>query len=225
METGIVDIFATKGVEYILVIGYLALLVPFVFLLGPKARRARAAAPAGLGWFDLPEGFSFHPGHAWALADGEGVVRVGMDDFAGKFVGPPAKLDLPIPGAALVAGGRGWHVENGPVAVDMVSPVDGEVLEVNPEAVKAPGSVAQDPYGAGWLMKVRVAHPKTALKNLMSGKLARAWIDQTAEALLAASGNGLGALAQDGGQPAPGFALWLPEDARKRVAERFFLAG
>src|SRR5215831_8329759 len=93
----LVSPFQAKVVEYLIAVAYLVLFVPFWrYLSGPRAvatRTARVrrpitdAVPEG-GWFAVPDGMSFHPGHAWLQADGDGVVTVGADEFAFKLVAP-----------------------------------------------------------------------------------------------------------------------------------------
>src|SRR3990170_7100744 len=89
------DFLPTKGVEYLLVLGYLALLVPFWwFFFGQassrvpaSARVARRLAPSPAEMFRVPEGVMFHAGHAWARPEEAGVMTVGLDDFAQQLMG------------------------------------------------------------------------------------------------------------------------------------------
>ena len=80
------ELFATKGIEYIVVIGYLLVLVPFGFVLSrAKVGSAVAGAVSRVGramrsWFQMPEGYHFHPGHSWAAPDGEDEAHTAQDD-------------------------------------------------------------------------------------------------------------------------------------------------
>ena len=107
------DLFATKGIEYLIVVGYLLFLVGFWRLvLHPGA--ARVASGAGQArrpmrrWFDVRDGFFFHQGHSWAAPDDGDLMRVGVDDFAQKLLGAPAAIELPAVGTSLRQGERGW---------------------------------------------------------------------------------------------------------------------
>jgi glycine cleavage system H protein len=222
--------FATKGIEYLLVIGYLALFVPFAVLLHRIARgreplpQAEAAPPRrSSSWFRLPEGFLVHRGHAWALPEGEGVFRVGMDDFARRLIGEPTALVLPSPGKKLDQGERGWQARVNGHLLDLLSPVRGEVLEVNERAVESPAVVSDDPYGEGWLMKVRVPQPSAAEANLLSDRLARAWYDEVEEEVGSLMEGCSGAVLQDGGVPVSGFARELAGDHWPELAAKFLL--
>ena len=109
----------------------------------------------------------------------------------------------------------------------MLCPVRGEVVVVNEELLKSPQLVSDDPYGQGWLMKVRVPRVQPALRNLLSGNLATAWVDDTMEVLQQRmSGNeSLGVVLQDGGLPVSGFARELSPEAWDEVVTEFLLTS
>ena len=222
--------FATKGIEYLLVVVYAAVFIPFAILLYRIAQRMTTlpqAEPAIHGqngsWFQLPEGFSVHRGHTWALPEGSGVFKIGMDDFAGRLIGEPTALMLPSQGRKLDQGERGWQVRVNGDILDVLSPVRGEVLEINEQAINSPSVVAQDPYGQGWLMKVRAPQPKAALANLLSGRLARAWYDEVEDDVKSLMHDRLGTVLQDGGTPVNGFARELAGDRWFDLAAKFLL--
>lgn len=239
------DFLATKGLEYLLVIGYLVVLIPFWALLVGGVRRAEPApAPAvapglpGLasraasavrGWFRVPEGVYYHPGHTWAVPEGNGVFRVGLDDFAMKLVGPPDALRLPEVGSQLEPGERGWSVERDGKTVALLAPVRGRVTEVNHEALRNPALLVDDPYGRGWLMKVRSPRPESTIKNLLPWRAATAWMEDATEALSArmqpAVAPALGRVLQDGGVPVAGLAREIDPDRWDRLAAELLSTG
>lgn len=222
------DIFATKGLEYLLVIAYFILLIGMVKVLAP--RRAAPARAGGRGpvrgtpWFALADGYRFHQGHTWA-ADGEGdLVTVGLNDFAARLVGAPDALTLPAVGASVHQGGPGWQVRAGDRTLQMVSPVEGTVVAVNRAVMDAPQRAADDPYGEGWLLKVRPANRQVTLRNLLSGELASAWMQQTVERLRRLPAGGLGVVMPDGGVPVRGFGRALGPEEWEVVSREFFLS-
>lgn len=230
----IVDPFAMKGFEYLIAVAFLLLLVGFWKLLSrpaglvlrPAGRLVSAAAfrPAPEGWFALRDGHFFHQGHSWAVPEGPDSVRVGMDDFAQKLLGEPSSIDLPPVGTKLHQGERAWRVEVDSGSVSMLSPVDGEVVAVNPEVEDRPELVSHAPYDDGWLMKVRIGDPGALRKNLLSGRMARAWMEDTNERLRTFSSATLGVLLPDGGVPVQGFARALSPDGWVEFAEEFLLS-
>jgi len=178
------DLFATKGIEYLLVIGYLITLVVVWRLF---FRESASSAPAREwrvgGWFSLPERYCFHQGHSWAIPEDENVVKVGMDDFAHRLLGKPDAVELPVLGTRLMQGERGWAIRVGSTAVEMLSPVGGDVVGVNYEVVDSPGILCSDPYERGWLLKVQVPHRRRNESNLLCGTLARAWLEEQLRAV------------------------------------------
>jgi glycine cleavage system H lipoate-binding protein len=185
MDMGVTNIFETKGIEYLLVIGYLVVLVGIWWLLrepAPAAAVARQERRVG-GWFTLPEEYCFHQGHAWAIPENENVVKVGMDDFAHKLLGRPDAVKLPQLGTRLLQGERGWEIMVGSTLVGMLSPVEGEVVGVNYEVVDSPEILCSDPYHRGWLLRVRVPEQRRSQRNLLCGNLAQAWLEEQLRAM------------------------------------------
>jgi glycine cleavage system H lipoate-binding protein len=230
----LVDPFATKGVEYLIAIAFLLLLVGFWKILSRPAGLALSPVdqlvaassfrPAPEGWFALRDGHFFHQGHAWAAPQSAHTVRVGMDDFAQKLIGEPSSIDLPPVGTQLHQGEGAWRVEVDSDSVSMLSPVDGVVAAVNPEVGDQPDLVTSAPYDDGWLMEVRVGDPEAFRKNLLSGPMAKAWMEDTKERVRAFSSDTLGVLLPDGGVPVQGFARAFSPDGWVQLAEEFLLS-
>ncbi len=223
-----VDIFATKGVEYLLVIGFLALFVPFWKYLSKPAKALIEATkeiiPAIAQWFRLPvKGIYYHQGHSWAMPEGDNVVKVGIDDFAQKLVGKVKAVEVPKVGATLNQGGRGWTLKVDSKSIDMLSPVGGKVLAVNKDIINAPEKINDDPYGEGWLAKVEVPNPSENTSNLLSGQLAQRWMEGVREDLSSKMDYNLGTLYQDGGLPVNGMAKNLDPEKWDELAKGFFL--
>lgn len=224
--SGYVDIFATKGIEYLMVIGFLMMLVVFWRSLTRRPRVAVAqvqgARPAGpQAWFDLAEGLFYHQGHTWAAPEEDGVVRVGLDDFAQKLVGVAQRVDVPGVGSTVEQGEKGVKLSVDSKSIEVLSPVGGEVLAINEEVLRSPGLINEDPYGKGWLFKVRVPRLAANLRNLLSGRLARVWMDGTVKSLKRRMEGDLGPVLQDGGVPVIGIAKDLSPDEWEDVAADF----
>lgn len=215
------ELFATKGLEYVISAGFLLLLIVFwKFLATPAAKAARAVRDvARAGWFKVRDGYLFHQGHAWAAPEEERTVRVGLDDFAGQLIGTPSGFDLPPVGQRVRQGDLGWTVRVGDRSIRMLSPVDGVVEAVNPEVSAAPHLATTDPYDQGWLLRVRVRHPDRLRRNLMSSDLAGRWLEQAGEEVRAMWTRELGVVLPDGGALVPGFGRELAEDRWDQLAE------
>ncbi len=223
------DLYATKGIEYLVVIAYLMLMGGLAGWLALARHRRRAAAaarnPVRPAWAGVADGLMFHQGHAWAGRRDGAVVTVGLDGFAAGAVGAADEVLLPPVGATLQQGGPGWTVRAGERRLAMLSPVDGEVEAVNPAVLASPRLASDDPYGAGWLLKVRAAEGRAWIKNLFSGELAAVWLAHAEDRLRRMRSGGLGVVMADGGAPERGFARTLGEEEWRAVAREFFLTA
>jgi glycine cleavage system H lipoate-binding protein len=224
-----VDIFATKGLEYRFVIGFLLTLVLFWrFLNSPTPRlqrhsSARAPSQQEVGWFSLEKNLYYHQGHSWAKPLSNGIVRVGIDDFAQKLLGRATQWQVPDPGTRVEQGEKGWKVQVDSTLIDILSPVGGEVVAVNQDLLRSPELVNEDPYGAGWILEVKTPRTNANLKNLLSGDMARAWIEQAISSLRTRMSGSAGLVLQDGGAPVSGFARSLSPDGWEEIANEFLL--
>jgi glycine cleavage system H lipoate-binding protein len=176
--------------------------------------------PVWVAGYQLPGDLHYHPGHTWVRPTGPDTAVVGMDDFARRLLGRADRVSLPKAGAWLPQGGAAFRVASGARTAALVVPVEGEVLEVNGAWEDDPARLAGDPYGRGWLCRIRSGNLAANLRNLLQGSLARHWMEDARERLevqlMALSGSVL----QDGGEPAPDFADHLrPEEWKHLVAE------
>ncbi len=223
-----VDIFATKHIEYLLVIGFLLLFIVFWRFLSKPARMvfetAERLIPAMSEWFRLPEEMYYHLGHSWAVPENKNVVKVGIDDFAQKLVGKIDAIQVPNLGSTIHQGNKGWTLEVDSKAIDMLSPVDGKVIAINEELVHSPANINKDPY-SNWLMKVESPRFSINKKQLLSGTMAKKWIEEVREDLLSRMNYDLGLVYQDGGLLVDGMARNLDRNKWDEIAKDFFLSS
>jgi glycine cleavage system H lipoate-binding protein len=242
MTHDFLSIYPAKLLEYCLAIGYLLLFIPFWrYVQGGKraavearvAPRPQAAAPAAparpagatalrptAGWFHVPPGVHVHPGHTWARLETDGLVTVGIDDFAHKLVGSAA-VELPALGTRVAQGEPALALRDDGASVPMVSPVDGTVVAVN-RAVREDAAALADPYGAGWLFKVDAPKLASNLRQLHAATPANRLLEEAGEALVLRMDPELGRLLQDGGTPVHGIARALAGDGWETLAREFF---
>jgi len=95
--------------------------------------------------------------HAWAMRDSQGDVRSGLTHVPGAFLGDVVFVELPPPRTEVSAGEPIGLIESTTTVFELLSPLSGTVVAVNPEAESAPRKVAEDPYGEGWLLSIRPA--------------------------------------------------------------------
>jgi glycine cleavage system H protein len=173
--------------------------------------------------FLVPEKLSYHPGHAWLLRERKNVVRVGADEFAAALLGKLEKIELPKPGQWIRQGQKVLSFYRDGRKTEMVSPTEGEVMEINAEALTNPSVVRQDPYGKGWLVAVHVPDEENTGRNLVPKGLVREWMREAVERLYARQPALAGAVAADGGRPAEDLLEAMPEVAWTEVTNEFFL--
>ncbi|KUG29484.1 glycine cleavage system h protein [hydrocarbon metagenome] len=104
----------------------------------------------------IPKDLLYSKSHEWAKIEG-GIAVVGITHFAQEQLGDITYVDLPQAGTVFEAGQEMGSIESVKAASELYCPVSGEVVEVNPELDAAPEKVNADPYGEGWMIKIKVA--------------------------------------------------------------------
>jgi glycine cleavage system H protein len=104
---------------------------------------------------DMPEDLRYTKDHEWVRQEDDGTFTVGITDHAQALLGDLVFVELPEVGANLTAGAECAVVESVKAASDVYSPLTGEVTGVNEALADAPETINQDPYGAGWIFKLR----------------------------------------------------------------------
>jgi glycine cleavage system H lipoate-binding protein len=181
--------------------------------------------PAMVAGFQVPENVRYHAGHTWALSESRELVRVGMDDFASKLVGKIDSISLPQRGRWVRQGQKIWTIFRDGKSVDMVSPIEGTISDINEAVVKNPDLARKDPYGEGWLVTVQAPDSKINFRNLLGGTLARMWTEDSALRLRKRMPIAMSAaLAQDGGVAVDDISAHLPEEDWATLTKEFFLS-
>ena len=175
--------------------------------------------------FRVPENVSYHPGHSWLVRERKNLVRVGADEFAAALLGKVERIDLPKPGQWIRQGQKVVSFYRDGVKTEMVSPTEGEVVEVNAEVVNNPAELRQHPYGRGWLVAVHVPDEESTARNLIPKSLVREWMREAAARLYSLQPALAGAVAADGGRPADDLLAALPDADWKQTTSEFFLTA
>jgi glycine cleavage system H protein len=104
-----------------------------------------------------PDDLQYHAEHDWARIDGDEAV-LGITWFAQEALGELVHYEPPDVGTSVVKDTSYGEVESVKAVSDLISPLSGEVLEVNQKVVDAPEAVNEDPYGGGWLIRIRMSN-------------------------------------------------------------------
>jgi glycine cleavage system H protein len=115
-----------------------------------------------------PENFHYTKEHEWVQAV-DGVGTIGITDHAQSELGDIVYVDLPKVGAQVEKGKTLGSVESVKAVSDIYAPVSGEVLEVNDLLSNKPETLNEDPHGAGWLVKIKLAAP-AEIQQLLSAE-------------------------------------------------------
>ena len=113
-----------------------------------------------------PDNFRYTKEHEWVLVEGD-TGTIGITDHAQEELGDIVYVDLPKTGSKLEQGKSLGSVESVKAVSDIYSPVSGEVIEINNLLSDAPEKLNEDPHGAAWLVKLKLANPSEAA-NLMT---------------------------------------------------------
>jgi glycine cleavage system H protein len=105
-----------------------------------------------------PDDLRYHPEHDWARVAGE-EATLGVTWFAQDSLGELVHYEAPDAGSMVAKGSSYGEVESVKAVSDIIAPLSGEVLEVNAKVVDEPETVNDDPYGEGWLIRIRMSDP------------------------------------------------------------------
>jgi glycine cleavage system H protein len=175
------------------------------------------------GGYAIPSHLRYHPGHTWLARERKNVNRVGVDSFAAAFTAGVEKIDLPKAGQWVRQGQKVVTLHRNGEKVEIVSPVEGEVVEVNARIAEDASLLRQDPYGEGWLMTVFAPDDESPSRNLLPTNLVANWMREAADRLFAMQPQLAGATAADGGEPVQEPALALDAKTWSAAGREFFL--
>jgi len=108
---------------------------------------------------NIPSNLKYTKDHEWIKDEGNGIATVGVTDFAQTQLGDIVFIEIETQGETLAKEEVFGTIEAVKTVSDMFMPVGGEVLEVNPKVTEQPDIVNKDPYGEGWMIKIRMTNP------------------------------------------------------------------
>ncbi len=178
----LVDIYDTKGTEYLFVIGYLVVLIIFWRLMrnpGKVLRQIReAVSTLSAKILKIPQGIYFNKNHTWAHLGESGAAKVGLDDFLQHVIGEVQLSGLKEAGDTLRKGELLAEIVQDGKQLKIYSPISGEVLETNDMLMEDPGMINEDPYEKGWLYQVKPTNWIKETNSFLLGEKATEWSDK-----------------------------------------------
>jgi glycine cleavage system H protein len=127
-----------------------------------------------------PKEYKYTREHEWICPESENKGKIGLTKYAENQLGDIVFLDLPSPGTKVKQFEKMGEVESVKAVTDLFSPTSGEVVEINTKAVDSPNLVNEDPYGAGWLVRLEMSEP-AELDALMNSDAYDKYVDSLSQ--------------------------------------------
>lgn len=153
------SLFETKGIEYLIIIAFLILIIPFWLLINKPVKIPghikRTIGILSAAVLRVPGGVFYSKNHTWTHLEKSGNATVGLDDLLLHLTGEVNLKNMKTPGAIVVKGGVLAEVDQMGKTLSIVSPISGEVMVTNRLLTEEPGLLNEDPYGKGWICKIK----------------------------------------------------------------------
>jgi len=153
------NIFDTKGIEYLAILAFFAILIPFWLLLNRqikiKNQIKKSAGILNINSLNIPQGLFFSKYHIWSHLGVSGIARVGLDDLLLHMIGEVKFTGIKEPGEKIKKGEMIAKIDHKGKILKVYSPISGEILEANPVLSNNPELLNEDPYVKGWMYKIK----------------------------------------------------------------------
>jgi glycine cleavage system H protein len=153
------NIFDTKGLEYLIIIAFLVLIIPFWLLINRQSKITRhikrAFGNLSATILRIPQGLFYSKYHAWTFMEKSGNARVGLDDLLLHLTGDVKIRDLKKPGNIISKGELIIDIDQNGKVLQICSPISGRIMDTNKTLFDNPGVLVEDPYGRGWIYKIK----------------------------------------------------------------------
>ncbi len=227
------DIFATKGMEYLVIIAFLALLIPFSIILNKQVKITRQLQKA-LGILTakilkIPQGLFYSRNHTWMFMERTGAAKVGLDDLLLHITGEVKFNTLKKPGDMIAKGELLTEIDQNGKLLSITSPVSGKILDTNAMLNEHPGILNEDPYGKGWIYKIKPTNWMAEVKSCYFAEEASLWSEKElvrfkdflAVTMRNHSPDASMVILQDGGELADHSLASMPDECWKEFQKEF----
>lgn len=227
------NIFETKGIEYLAILAFFAILIPFWILLNRRTalrnqiRKTLGSLTASV--LKVPQGLFYSENHTWVHLQRSGVAKIGLDDLLLHLTGEVQFKSLIPAGVIIKKGDLLAEIGNRGKTLKILAPVSGEILKHNQILTESPELINNDPYISGWMYEIRPTDWVSETRSYYIAGEAKTWIEKELEMfkdflsistgkLTPATSN---AILQDGGELADHTLSELPEEIWKEFQEDF----
>ncbi len=153
------NIFDTKGIEYLAIIAFLLLLIPFWLVLNKrikiKEQFQKVIGVLSSGILKIPQGIFYSKNHTWAFLEKSGVASVGLDDLLLHITGDVSVRNVKTPGEKIQKGDLLAEIDQEGKKLSVFSPISGEILAANPVLETNNKILQHDPYEKGWICNIK----------------------------------------------------------------------
>lgn len=227
------NIFETKGIEYIAIIAFLAMLIPFWILLNKKVQITRQMKKAldflTANVLKIPQGVYHSQNHTWAFMEKNGEAKVGLDDLLLHLTGEVKVLTSKNADEIINKGDLFFEIDQNGKVLQVFSPISGKIVNYNDSISQNPALLNEDPYGDGWIYKIKPSNWKVETSSYFLAQEATDWSKKELERFkdfLAESGRKYSpeqsmVVLQDGGELRDNTLSDLPDEVWKDFQRDF----
>ena len=229
-----VDLFDTKGIEYLFVIGYLLILIIFWKLSGKQinlsARIQKVIGTLSSNILRIPQGLFYNKSHTWTHLEESGAAKVGLDDFLQHLTGKVKFTNLKSPDEIISKGDLLAEINQNGKHLRVFSPISGTILDTNEMLYDNPEIFNDDPYSKGWIYKIKPSDWVAETKSYYLAEEAVNWskreLDRFKEFLTGGSMRKYSSepsimILQDGGEIRDHLLAELPDEVWMDFQEEF----
>lgn len=172
------NIFETKGLEYLIIIAFLALFIPFSIILNRKVKRRKQHRQLGTvtsSVLKVPQGVYYCKNHTWTHLLKSGIASIGLDDLLLHITGQVQINYLKSSGDPVIKGEVMTEILQDGKVLKIYSPLSGRIEETNSLITANPELLNEDPFGTGWLFKVKPTYWKSETSDYFLAESATDW--------------------------------------------------
>jgi glycine cleavage system H protein len=175
------DIFQTKGIEYLIIIAFFMVLIPFWIMINRKtkfvAKMQDSLSRLTTSVLKIPKGVFYSQHHTWAFLEKSGSAQVGIDDWLLHITGASNVEALKTVGETVKKGDVISTLVKDGKSLKILSPISGTILKANSKVFEAPEKIIENPFDGGWLYKIEPANWKAETNQYYLGEDSKAWYE------------------------------------------------
>ncbi|MCK5821126.1 MAG: glycine cleavage system protein H [Bacteroidales bacterium] len=229
------NIFETKGIEYIFIILFFAILIPFWLILNKRTKeltRVREALSLSLQMLKIPQGLHLSRNHTWMHLKRSGTARVGLDDLLMHITGAVNIRFIANAGAIINKGQLLAEIDREGKKLQIYSPISGVIEKTNISLLENPEIMNNDPFNKGWVYEIKpsrwIADTRSCYLAEESSKWMKNEFNRFKEFILTVTGSDTAhetqIILQDGGELCDHTMSQLPKEVWEDFQEKFLSA-